>query len=208
MNKEFRYTKIHLAKSPETAVLNLFCLIYALAKSKNCFYLQQCLVCQVMIFLERVRGNFYRKNVVNMHSESDVWIFVLPEINFRVMLVRNSSVTEINLHKMLLHASMNILQWRTQKIFMGCFHSVAIYNLCALCFWRHDLTSYWCFQTNVLVKFVDVVCISSTRALLVLCQCTGYELLALQVGYGRRIQRYDTAVDNCKNISLRVQTGE
>jgi len=69
MNKEFRYTKIHLAKSPETVVLNLFCLIYALAKSKNFFHLQQCLVCQVMIFLERVRGNFYRKNVVNMHSE-------------------------------------------------------------------------------------------------------------------------------------------
>jgi len=27
------------------------------------------------------------------------------------------------------------------------------------CLWRHNLTSYSCFQTNVLAKFVDIICI-------------------------------------------------
>jgi len=27
------------------------------------------------------------------------------------------------------------------------------------CLWRHDLTSYSCFQTNVLAKFVGIICI-------------------------------------------------
>ena len=30
---------------------------------------------------------------------------------------------------------------------------------CILCLWCHNLTSYSCFQTNVLAKFFDMICI-------------------------------------------------
>ena len=50
-------------------------------------------------------------------------------------------------------------QWRTQKIFMG----RASFNgrwwsfvFGVRCLWRHNLTSYSCFQA----KFVDIICIS------------------------------------------------
>jgi len=38
------------------------------------------------------------------------------------------------------------------------WHMVVICILC-LCLWRHSLTSYSCFKTNVLAKFVDMICI-------------------------------------------------
>ena len=52
------------------------------------------------------------------------------------------------------------------------------------CLRHHNLPSYSCFQTNVLAKFVDTICIFfySTHTLLYfICHCTEYKLSALQV---------------------------
>jgi len=50
------------------------------------------------------------------------------------------------------------------------------------CLRRHNLTSYSCFQTHVLAKFVDIVCIFFyTHSPYFMCHCTEYKLLALQV---------------------------
>jgi len=50
------------------------------------------------------------------------------------------------------------------------------------CLWRHNLTSFPCFQTNVLAKFVDIVCIFFyIHSTYYICLCTEYELSALQV---------------------------
>jgi len=50
------------------------------------------------------------------------------------------------------------------------------------CLWRHNLTSFPCFQTNVLAKFVDIVCIFFyIHSTYFKCRCTEYELSALQV---------------------------
>jgi len=50
------------------------------------------------------------------------------------------------------------------------------------CLWRHNLTSYSCFQTNVLAKFVDIIGIFFyTRSLYFMCHCIEYNVSALQV---------------------------
>ena len=49
------------------------------------------------------------------------------------------------------------------------------------CLWRHNLTSFPCFQTNVLAKFVDIDAYFSTSTPYYICRCTEYELSALQV---------------------------
>jgi len=50
------------------------------------------------------------------------------------------------------------------------------------CLWRHKLTSFPCFQTNVLAKFVDIKCIFlHIHSLYFICHCTEYKLSALQV---------------------------
>jgi len=52
-------------------------------------------------------------------------------------------------------------QWRTQKIVMGVVSHSGIwwsFLFGVPCLWRHNLTSYWCFQTNVFAKFVDTIC--------------------------------------------------
>jgi len=50
------------------------------------------------------------------------------------------------------------------------------------CLWRHNLASYWCFQTNVLAKFIDKICIFfNTRSPYFMCHCTEYKLPALKV---------------------------
>ena len=50
------------------------------------------------------------------------------------------------------------------------------------CLWRHNLTSFPCFQTNVLAKFVDIVCIFFyIQSPYYICRCIEYELSALQV---------------------------
>ena len=48
--------------------------------------------------------------------------------------------------------------------------------------WRHNLTSNSCFQTNVLAKFVDIICIFFyIHSPYFMCHGTEYKLLALQV---------------------------
>jgi len=79
------------------------------------------------------------------------------------------------------------------------------------CLWRHNLTSFSCFQTNVLAKFVDIICIFFyIHSPYFICHCTEYKLSALQdrLSKKKQTQRYDTAVPNCKIIRLRVKTGE
>jgi len=44
------------------------------------------------------------------------------------------------------------------------------------------MRSYSCFQTNVLAKFVDIICIFFyTHSPSFMCHCTEYKLSALQV---------------------------
>jgi len=50
------------------------------------------------------------------------------------------------------------------------------------CLWRHNLTSYSCFQTNVFAKLVDIICIFFyTHYPHFMCHCTEYKVSALQV---------------------------
>ena len=50
------------------------------------------------------------------------------------------------------------------------------------CLWRHNLTSYLCYQTNVLAKFVDTIVIFfHMHSPYFVCHCTEYKLSALQV---------------------------
>jgi len=50
------------------------------------------------------------------------------------------------------------------------------------CLWRHNLTSCTCFQTNVLAKFVDIICtFFYIHTSYFMCHCTEYKLWALQV---------------------------
>jgi len=78
-----------------------------------------------------------------------------------------------------------LFQWRMRNIFMGGFiqwHMVSfVYGVC--CLWRHKLTSYSCFQTNILAKFVDIICILFyTHTPYFVCRGTEYKLSALPVG--------------------------
>jgi len=53
-------------------------------------------------------------------------------------------------------------QWRTQKLFVVMVSISGIWWTFVFgvrCFWRHNLTSHSCFQTNVLAKLVDIICI-------------------------------------------------
>ena len=91
----------------------------------------------------------------------------------------------IALHIFQLHTWHSAKQWRTQKIFMGGLRSVAygghLYLMCAVC----DvtiLTSYSCFQANVLVKFVDTTCIFFyIHSPYFMFHCTAYKPSVLQV---------------------------
>jgi len=48
--------------------------------------------------------------------------------------------------------------------------------------WRHNLTSYWCFQTYVLANFVDIISIFYyTHSPYFMCHCIEYNVSALQV---------------------------
>ena len=50
------------------------------------------------------------------------------------------------------------------------------------CLLRHNLMSQSCFQTNVLAKFVDIICIFFyIHSPYFMCHCTEHKLLALQV---------------------------
>ena len=84
--------------------------------------------------------------------------------------------------KCLLHSDQ---QWRTQKNFIGGVSFSGIWWTFVLgvrSFWRNNLTSYSCFQTNVLAKFVDKICIFFyTHSPYFMCHCTEYEQSVLQV---------------------------
>ena len=84
------------------------------------------------------------------------------------------------------HAARGVTtQWRTQKFFMGfdCFRVIwwsFVFGVRCLC--RHNLTSFPFFQTNVLTKFVDIICIFFyIRIPHFMCDCTEYKLPALQI---------------------------
>jgi len=81
---------------------------------------------------------------------------------------------------------------------------------CVRCLWRHNLTSYSCFQNNVLAKFVDIMCtLFYIYSLYLMCHCTEYKLPAFQVRIAEENKiNATTAVHNCKNIGLRVTTGK
>jgi len=75
-------------------------------------------------------------------------------------------------------------QWRTQKMFMGVSFSGIWLSFVfdVLCLWRHSLTSYSCFQTNVLETFVEIICIFFyTHSPYFMCHWTEYKLSTLQV---------------------------
>jgi len=77
------------------------------------------------------------------------------------------------------------IQWRTQKLFMRGISFSGIWWTFAFgvrCLWRLDLTSYSCFQTNVLARFVDIIWIFFyTDSPSFTCHCTEYKVSALQV---------------------------
>jgi len=75
------------------------------------------------------------------------------------------------------------MQWRTQKIFMGGSFSGIWWRFLfgVRCLWRHNLTSYSCFQTNVLGRFVDIICIFLyTHSPYFMYHCTENKLSMLQ----------------------------
>jgi len=77
-------------------------------------------------------------------------------------------------------------QWRAQKIFMGVSFSGICWSFVfgVRCLRRHNLTSYSCFQTNVLAKFVDtniIYIFFHTHAPYFMCYWTVYKLSTLQV---------------------------
>ena len=75
-------------------------------------------------------------------------------------------------------------QWRTQKIFIGEFSLSGtwwsfVFGL--RCLWRHNLTTFTCFQTNVLAKSVDIIyTFFYIHTPYFMCHCTEYKLWALQ----------------------------
>jgi len=61
------------------------------------------------------------------------------------------------------------------------------------CMWRHILTSYSCFQTNVLAKFADTICtFFYIHFPHFMCHHTEYKLLALQVRISEKNALYAT----------------
>ena len=72
-----------------------------------------------------------------------------------------------------------------RKISWVVFHSMAysshLHLVCSVCD-GHNLTSYSCFQTNVLANFFDITCIFfCTYSPYCISHCTDYKLSALQV---------------------------
>jgi len=79
----------------------------------------------------------------------------------------------------------NALSGVRRKFSWEMSHSVAygshLHLVCAVCD-GHNLTSYSCFQTNVLATFFDIICIFFyTYSPYFMCHCTDYKLSALQI---------------------------
>jgi len=102
----------------------------------------------------------------------------------------------------------------TQKIFMGGFiqwHMVVICIWCVL-FVTSQFDVMFMFPSQRFREVVDTTCILFyTHSPYFTCHCTEcklqYQRSKLDIR-GEYTQRYDTAVHNCKNIRLRVKTGE
>jgi len=79
------------------------------------------------------------------------------------------------------------------------------------CLWHHNMTSFPCFQTTVLAKFVDIICMFFyIHSPYFMCRCSEYKHQRFKLGYRRKINSNATTQQfiNCKNIRLRVKTGE
>jgi len=96
------------------------------------------------------------------------------------------------LHKSQVHCS-DVMQWWPcgslmssgvrRKVSWGEFWFKVIWWSFGVRFlWRHNLTSFSCFQTNVLAKFVDIICIFLyIHSPYFMYHCTEYKLSTLQV---------------------------
>ena len=75
---------------------------------------------------------------------------------------------------------------------------------------RHNSTSYPCFQTNVLAKFVDIIGIFFyTHSPYFMCHCTEYKLSALQVRISEENKLYAATQEfTTAKFWLRVEKGE
>jgi len=80
-----------------------------------------------------------------------------------------------------------------------------------ICLWcAVFVTSYSCFQTNVLAKFVDIICIFFyTHSPYFMCHCTESKLSAFQVRISEEI-KLNAATQEfiIAKIWLRVEKGE
>jgi len=92
-----------------------FSLIYPLTKSKNWFYLHQCLLGQGMVFLERVRGMFCWKSVVNLNP---TWIFVLAGTNSAYHWIKGKNV------------------WKKIVLYEQAYHWIKVVNI-----WKKEYTT-------------------------------------------------------------------
>ena len=82
------------------------------------------------------------------------------------------------------------MQWRMQKILMGRgiiqWHMVS-FVFGARCLWRHNLTSFSCFQTNVLAAFLDIICtIFCTQSLYFCVIALNMNYQPSRLGYWRK----------------------
>jgi len=90
------------------------------------------------------------------------------------------------------HSSSMIMKWFFRSVayaenFHGGFWFRVIWWSFVRCLWRHNLTSFSCFQTNILAKFVDIICIFFyIHSHYFTCHCTEYKLSALQVRLSKK----------------------
>ena len=82
------------------------------------------------------------------------------------------------------------MQRRMQKILMGrgiiLWHMVS-FVFSARCLWRHNLTSFSCFQTNVLAAFLDIICtIFCTQSLYFCVIALNMNYQPSRLGYWRK----------------------
>jgi len=78
------------------------------------------------------------------------------------------------------------------------------------CFWRYKMASYSCFQTNILAKFVDIICtFFYTHSPYFMCHCTEYKLSAFQAGNRKTMHlTLRNSSPKVQNIRLRVKREE
>ena len=82
--------------------VTFFCLIYPSIKSQNRFYPQQCLVCQGMTSLERVRGRFSRKTYIQIHEFCAYWNQFLGKAYTKLISLWDETLIKCSYKKTLL----------------------------------------------------------------------------------------------------------